>query len=83
MTQDEIILMADASGIAYYGMGKDRGKFLHYLEAFADLVAKHERETCAKLCDEMEEKAEEHGTECCKWPTPNDCAYAVRAGGNK
>ena len=39
MTKDDIILMADASGIAYYGMGKDREKFLHYLEAFADLVA--------------------------------------------
>ena len=51
MTRDEIILMADASGISYYGMGKDRDKFLHYLEAFAALVAKHEREACAKVCD--------------------------------
>jgi len=39
MTQDEIILMADASGLSFYGMGKDRDKFLHYLEAFATLVA--------------------------------------------
>ena len=39
MTKDDIILMADASGISFYGMGKDRDKFLHYLEAFADLVA--------------------------------------------
>ena len=31
--------MADASGLSWYGMGKDRDKFLHYLEAFADLVA--------------------------------------------
>jgi hypothetical protein len=38
-----------------------------------------EREACAKVCDEMEKKAEEHGTECCKWPTPSDCAYAIRA----
>lgn len=44
MTKNEIILIADASGIAYYGMGKDRDKFLHYLEAFAALVAKHERD---------------------------------------
>jgi hypothetical protein len=41
-----------------------------------------EREECAKVCDEMEEKAEEHGTECCKWPTPSDCAFAIRARGN-
>ena len=39
MNEEDIILMADASGLSYYGMGKDRDKFLHYLEAFADLVA--------------------------------------------
>ena len=39
-----------------------------------------EREACAKVCDDMEEKAE--GTECCKWPTPVDCAHAIRARGN-
>jgi hypothetical protein len=38
-----------------------------------------EREACAKLCDEMESRAE--GAECCKWPTPADCAYAIRARG--
>jgi len=53
MTKDEIILMADASGLSYYGMGKDREKFIHYLEAFANLVAGHEREACAKVCDRM------------------------------
>lgn len=51
MTRDEIILMADASGIAYYGMGKDREKFIYYLEAFAALVAEHEREECAAMFD--------------------------------
>jgi len=39
MNEEDIILMADASGLSYYGMGKDRDKFLHYLKAFADLVA--------------------------------------------
>jgi hypothetical protein len=38
-----------------------------------------EREACAKVCDEMEQKAE--GTECCKWPTPADCAHTIRARG--
>lgn len=51
MTRDEIILMADASGISLYGMGKDRAKFIHYLEAFAKLVAEAEREACAKILD--------------------------------
>ena len=51
MTRDESILMADASGLSWYGMGKDRDKFLHYLEAFATLVAAAEREACAKVCE--------------------------------
>ena len=51
MTKDETILIADASGLSYYGMGKDREKFLHYLEAFANLVAAAEREACAKVCE--------------------------------
>ena len=53
MTKDEIILIADASGLSWYGMGKDREKFLHYLAAFAKLVAEAEREACAKVCDEL------------------------------
>ena len=52
MNEDDIILIADASGLSFYGMGKDRDKFLHYLEAFANLVAEREREACAKECDE-------------------------------
>ena len=51
------------------------------LERFAELIAAQEREECAKVCDGMEAKAE--GTECCKWPTPKDCAEAIRARGEK
>ena len=51
MTQDEIILMADASGISLYGMGLDREKFIHHLEAFAKLVAQKEREACADIAE--------------------------------
>ena len=47
------------------------------LERFVEFIAAHEREECAELCDYMEAKAE--GTECCKWPTPQDCAEAIRA----
>ena len=59
MNKDEIILMADASGIAYYGMSKDREKFIYYLEAFAALVAAAEREACAKLCEAQGEYGDE------------------------
>ncbi len=53
MTQDEIIKMARDSGIELYGLGKDRAKFVHRLEAFAKLVAQHEREACALICEEL------------------------------
>jgi len=49
MTDIEVITAASDSGITYYGMGKDRAKFLHHLQAFAALVAAHEREACIKL----------------------------------
>ncbi len=51
MTKDNIIRMADASELSFYGMGKDREKFIYYLEAFANLVAAAEREACAKVCE--------------------------------
>ncbi len=53
MKQNEIILLADASGISVYGIGLNREKFIHYLEVFAKLVEQHEREACAKVCDHM------------------------------
>ena len=59
------------------------GIYQEALEKFAALVEAaaraDEREACAKVCEDMEEKAE--GTECCKWPTPIDCAHAIRARG--
>jgi len=73
MTKDKIILMADASGLSLYGMGRDRDKFLHYLEAFAALVAAFEREACAKLC--------EAGVNSDKYLSLTECAAAIRARG--
>jgi len=70
MTQDDIIKMADASGLSHYGMGKDRDRFLHHVETFADLVGLAEREACAKLC----EAQGEYG-----W---QKYAAAIRARGN-
>jgi len=53
MNREHIILMADASGLSLYGMGKDRDQFIDYLECFADLIAFAEREACAKVCEEQ------------------------------
>ena len=35
-------------------------------------------EECARLCDEMEREVEELKIDCCEWPTPIDCAAAIR-----
>jgi hypothetical protein len=48
MTQDEIIEMWKNSGdLEILGIPYNK------IEAFAKLVAQHEREACAKLCEEM------------------------------
>jgi len=51
MTQDEIIEMVVQIG------GCDRPEYdspaLKIFETFAKLVAQHEREACAKICDEF------------------------------
>ena len=65
---DDIVLMADASGLSWYGMGKDREKFIYYLGAFAALVAEREREACAKIAEMAE---------------PYKCADLIRARGEK
>jgi hypothetical protein len=46
MTQDEIIEMANQAGIVNPQM------VINTLEAFAKLVAQHERKACAKVCEE-------------------------------
>lgn len=71
MTQDEIILMADASGLSFYGMGKDREKFIYYLGAFATFIAAAEREACAVICEAQGEYGDEQ------------YAAAIRARGEK
>ena len=53
MTQEQIILIADASGISLYGLGLDRERFVYFLERFAEMVAKAEREACLKACEKI------------------------------
>ena len=61
-----IIELSNESGLVYYGMGKDRARFIHHLEKFAALVAAQEREACAKIADVAE---------------PYKCADLIRARG--
>ena len=72
-----IIKLSNDSGLVYYGMGKDRAKFIHHLETFAALVEAevraNEREECAKVC----EPQEAHDDPLTAWKI----AKAIRARG--
>lgn len=73
MTQDEIIEIAKQAGYN----GPNIAVFtMQDLEAFANLVAQHEREACAKVCDNLEtaSDAEFYGYEF---------AEAIRARGQE
>jgi hypothetical protein len=55
---------------------------LEYAEKFADLVAAHEREACAKVCDELPAPDIYSNTDKSMWDvTCIDCATAIRARG--
>ena len=75
MTIHEIIEMAKQSDLGFL-LGESW--LMHYeIEHFAKLVARHEREACAKVCEEIY-----MGDEACgDWPTPEMCADAIRARG--
>ena len=62
MNREDIIQMAQKAGFVWLG------EYHSNLEDFAKLVAEHEREACAKVCDEF-------------LPLGNKCAYAIRERG--
>ena len=70
MKKNDIIRMAQAAGINthHFDVGTKE------LERFAALVAAHEREACAKVCDELQDVP---ATE------PHHCPEDIRARGNK
>jgi hypothetical protein len=74
MTQDEIIKMAKQAG--FEGCAEltwENVICTEELVAFAKLVAQHEREACAKMCDAFQ--ARDVGMQ------PAECAGAIRARG--
>jgi hypothetical protein len=71
MNIEDIIRMAREAGLAY---GPDE-KPLGSVTRFAALVAAHEREACAAVCDEKEEVFRKYYTK----GLPMLCAEAIRA----
>lgn len=91
MDREEIIRMAREAGFEVYetDVWITDGWWLEELERFAALVAAHEREACAKVCEEVESRAEELWD---KFAYPEDqgmasgarqCTTAIRARGEK
>ena len=82
MTRDEVIALAREAGLPYmYQTGEVAN--LGLLERFAALVAAHEREECAKVCDEqgVGRKALEHYAALTYSGAAHDCAVAIRSRG--
>ena len=81
MTQEDILRMAIDAG-ATDCADPDKWGILEIsyenLERFAKLVAAHEREECAKVCESYQDAVDRH-----KWPNGYECAAAIRARGEK
>ena len=74
MTREDVIRMAREAGVFFSVPDVCPAEPLEHhvkaVERFADLVAAHEREECAKVCEEQETKY---------WWTRVDGAAAIRA----
>jgi len=73
MTQDEMIEMARRAGVRDDGYIFEFSEY-KYLDRFANLVAQHERDACAKVCDEYDDKRYANSADL--------CANAIRARSN-
>jgi hypothetical protein len=73
MTQDEIIEMARQAEFVNLDLCSSE------LERFAKLVAQHEREACAKMCEEMRTYVGRNNA--VTQSSAQDCATAIRARG--
>jgi hypothetical protein len=71
MTQDEIIEMARQAGMDYLQYISPEA--FEKVTAFVELVAQHEREACAKVCEEYDNGRHANAADL--------CADAIRARG--
>ena len=75
MTKEDIIRMAREAGL-----DPDLWNYTDAFERFAALVAAHEREACAKVCEILEAEDDSFYAE---FSGAIDCAAAIRARGEK
>ena len=69
MTREELITTSRESGLEYYGLGKDRERFIAHITRFAELIRADEREEILELVDSYAKNN-------------TDLADAIRARGN-
>lgn len=83
MTRDEVIRMAREARLSNES-GAFGYPYLPELERFAALVAAHEREACAAICDNAEKRKWTTFVEggVCTGISAADCARAIRARGD-
>jgi hypothetical protein len=84
MTREELITISRESGLEYYGLGKDRERFIAHLQRFAVLIAAAENEACAKVCEEVAVDSYTKigmAHEPYMKATAEDCASHIRARG--
>ena len=83
MNREELILMAQEAVIGSPNENPFDFRLLQIetIERFAALVAAAEREACAELCEATYEGAFEGVRPC--FDTPQECAAAIRARGEK
>ena len=87
LSKDEIISLAREAGFETKVLNSIDGEevlcfdplITDMLKDFAALVAAHEREACAKVCDELQKQAELVAK--CFDATAEECATAIRARG--
>ena len=78
MTQDEIIEMARRAGFDPHDMSSDFTCNLKDINSFAKLVAQHEREACAKVCETYDQRESFNDEDMA---VADSCAKAIRARG--
>jgi hypothetical protein len=83
MDRDDIIRMALEAGMSHFSYFVTTAH-VEDLERFANLVAAHERESCARLCDQMfhdwcNQEFEDEDEAYRNKPDAEDCKKAIRA----
>jgi hypothetical protein len=76
MTQDEIIEMAKQSDLGF--LFNENWLMHEEIKRFANLVAQHEREACAKVCETYDQRESFNDEDMA---VADSCAEAIRARG--